>query len=112
MSEEKKETASGRPPETDEVGAPAPIDPKSGQHKDHWVLSKEAREKGFIRPVRTSYIHEVCGVVTKMGRPIAETYARKPSFYGSTFCAHCKGYFLVGEKGKFLWLDDETKVGT
>lgn len=111
MSEEKV-TASGRKPESEIVaGAPAPIDPKTGQHKDHWVLSEAERKKGFIRPVRRTYVHDKCGTATSMGRPIAETYARKPSFYGSTFCCACQGYFRVGEAGEFVW-DDGSKVGT
>lgn len=110
MSEEKA-TASGRPPEQ-EGSAPAPINPATGQHRDHWVLSEAERAKGFIRPVRDTYKHEVCGTTTRMGRPIAETYARKPSFYGATFCVACGDYSPVGEHGKFVWLDDGTKVGT
>ncbi len=111
MSEEKV-TASGRKPESERVsGAPAPIDPKTGQHKDHWVLSKEERVKGFIRPVRRSYVHSKCGTATSMGMAIAETYARKPSFYSSTFCCGCRDYFLVGETGEFVW-GDGTRVGT
>jgi hypothetical protein len=110
---EKKATASGRPPESLEVdGAPAPINPETGQHRDHWVLPEEERAKGFIRPVRRSYIHQVCGTVTTMGQTIAETYARDPSFYGATFCCACLKYLPVGAQGEFIWRDDQTKVGT
>lgn len=36
----------------------APDDLKAnGQHADYWVLSKEERAKGFVRPVRRSYKH-------------------------------------------------------
>lgn len=110
----KRVTASGRPPEsTDVPGAPAPINPETGQHKDHWVLSEEERAKGFIRPVRWTYIHTKCGTATSMGQPIAETYARDPHFYGRTFCCECRDYFPVGEHGEFVWKDDtNSKVGT
>lgn len=58
-------TVSGRAPEDPAVpGAPAPIDPVTGQHKDHYVLPEEERAKGYIRPLRFSYTHAgrlVCG---------------------------------------------------
>ena len=96
-------TASGRAPELpDDASAPAPIDPASGQHRDHWILSEDERKKGFVRPVRNSYSHKECGIVTRMGQAIAETYARDPKFYGSTFCIGCKNYFPVSE---FKWED-------
>lgn len=75
------------------------------------VLSDEERAKGFVRPVRESYRHEVCGAVTSMGRAIAETYARDPKFYGTTYCAQCRMHRPVGERGEFVWLDG-SKVGT
>jgi len=54
-----------------------------------------------------------CGVVTTMSRAIAETYARDPRYYGSTFCAGCGIHLPVGEHGEFVWADDsEEKVGT
>jgi len=53
-----------------------------------------------------------CGAVTSMPQPIAETYAREPGFYGSTFCATCCEYLPVGARGEFVWLDDGTRVGT
>ena len=33
------------------------IDPQSGQQKNYLVLSEEERAKGFVRPVRTTYVH-------------------------------------------------------
>ena len=53
-----------------------------------------------------------CNTVTTMPQDCAETYARQPGFYGSTFCVNCGEYFPVGESGEFIWLDDETRVGT
>lgn len=46
-----------------------------------------------------------CGGVTSMGRAIAETYARDPRFYGSTFCVRCGTHLQVGAAGEFVWLD-------
>jgi hypothetical protein len=46
-----------------------------------------------------------CGTVTRMGQALAETYARDPKYYGSTFCCHCQKHFRVGEDGEFIWDD-------
>lgn len=85
--------------------------PRAGQQKGYVVLNEEERAKGFTRPVRTQYVHDVCGWTTTMGRSLAETYAREPSFYSGTFCAQCRTHFPVGETGEFTWLDG-TRVGT
>lgn len=53
----ERTTLSGRLPEQLVPGAPAPIDPKTGMHRDYWILSDAERLKGFIRPVRTGYRH-------------------------------------------------------
>lgn len=111
---ERSATTSGQPPEPgyEHAPAPAPVDPATGQHKAYWILSDEERGKGFVRPVRRSYKHLVCGTVTRMGDKIAETYAREPTFYGSTFCVECRNHFPVGSLGQFVWTDDGSKVGT
>jgi hypothetical protein len=88
------------------------IDPATGQQKAYVVLTKEERAKGFVRPVRRTYVHQTCGTATTMSQDLAETYARDPKFYGGTFCAHCREHFPVGENGQFVWGDDGSKVGT
>lgn len=88
------------------------IDPVTGQQKGYVVLSAEERAKGFIRPVRQSYVHEKCGVKTTMGLALAETYARNPKFYGATFCVQCGNHFPVGEHGEFVWANTNEKVGS
>lgn len=50
-----------------------------------------------------------CDVITRMPAHCAETYARDPKFYGSTFCSGCGAYFSVSE---FVWLDDGSRVGS
>jgi len=80
------------------------IDPNTGQQKGYVVLSEEERQKGFVRPVRNKYIHLPCGVVTRMGQALAETYARNPGFYGGTFCCACKAHLPLDQ---FVW-DDGT----
>jgi hypothetical protein len=137
---------------------------ESGQQSCYLVLSEEERAKGFVRPVRRTYIHvgipgpkydlrdltederkdydqygyvkyekypesessllgrywtqpqldsigKGCGHTTTMGQAIAETYARKPEFYGGTFCAHCGKHLRVGAEGEFVW-EDGSRVGT
>lgn len=88
------------------------IDPKTKMQKSYLVLSEEERELGFLRPVRTKYLHEVCGVVTQMSQAIAETYARDPKYYGATYCVGCGDHFRVGKAGNFLWDGTDEKVGT
>lgn len=83
-----------------------------GQQEAYLVLSDEERAKGFVRPVRTSYIHEKCGAVTTMGLALSETYAREPSFYGATYCVACGAHFPVGKDGEFLWDKTNEKVGS
>jgi hypothetical protein len=82
-----------------------------GQQKGYVILCDEERRKGFVRPVRYSYIHKKCGAKTTMGLALSETYARDPSFYSGTFCCQCGSHFPVGADGEFTW-EDGTKVGT
>lgn len=88
------------------------IDPTTGMQKAYVVLSDEERAKGFVRPVRRTYLHEKCGSTTTMAQSLAETYARKPDFYSGTYCAHCKTHFPVGKDGEFVWDGTNEKVGT
>lgn len=160
-------TASGKPAEGPE-DAPTPTEKTilDGQKADHWVLCETERAKGFVRPVRTGYVHvgppgprfplrdltdeerqrtegsgwvkfepyppgfkgsalgkywsqvdidkvdKGCGVLTTMGRSIAETYARQPGYYGSTWCCGCRAYIDVGERGEFVWDGTKERVGT
>lgn len=76
------------------------------------VLPEEDRAEGFVRPLRLSYKHEGCGHITTMNRAIAETYARRPTFYGATFCAYCKMHRPVGADGEFIWIDPVTGQDT
>lgn len=81
---------------------------EDGQQKGYVVLSEEERAKGFVRPVRTRYIHRACGTITTMHIGIAETYARDPKFYTGTFCVHCRMHFPLRE---FRW-EDGTELGS
>jgi hypothetical protein len=88
------------------------IAPETGMQKAYMVLSDEERAKGLVRPLRHSYIHKTCGTVTTMSNPIAETYARDPSFYSGTYCTYCRKHFPVGKDGEFLWAGTTIEVGT
>ncbi len=114
MSNEEPKTCtlSGRPVE--EVRAEQTE--SEGQHKDYIVLCPDERAKGFVRPFRDKYIHVgeggtesnrtygACGVLTRMGTALSETYARQPTFYGLTFCVGCNKHLPVAE---FIWEDGE-----
>ena len=72
------------------------INPLTGQQKGYVALTPEERAKGFVRPVRLTYVHVGkppegekfnypivktfggCGTRTTMSKDIAETYARDP----------------------------------
>lgn len=147
-----------------------PKDPRLGrgtdaaptkQNEAYLVLSEEERAKGFVRPVRRSYVHvgrqarfalrdltedekerykdtafgyvkfeeypesespvtgrfwtqkdidnRGCGTVTTMSQGIAETYARNPKFYGSTYCCCCQRHLPVEE---FVWEGTNQAVGS
>lgn len=79
------------------------------QQKKYLVLTDEEISKGFIRPLRNRYIHQHCGAETIMASKIAETYARDPKFYGSTYCVVCKMHLPVSD---FRWSDDNEIVGS
>ena len=85
------------------------IDPATGMQKGYVVLCPEERAKGFVRPLRRSYKHTKCGVVTTMGLALCETYARDPKFYSGTFCCGCGAHFPVAE---FIWTEDGAVVGS
>lgn len=76
------------------------------------VLSEQERAKGFVRPVRRTYVHargsRACGTATTMAQGLAETYAREPKFYGGTYCVGCQMHLPVAE---FDW-EDGTQVGS
>lgn len=76
---------------------------ETGQHKSYLILCDNERARGFVKPYRDTYRHRTCGTTTKMQRKIAETYARDPHFYGSTFCVCCNTHRPLAE---FVWEPD------
>lgn len=91
------------------------------QAEVYLVLSDKERAKGFVRPLRRSYLHvgaggsesllvaPGCGAQTHMGLALCETYARQPTFYGSTYCVQCSRHLPVAE---FVWAEDGQVVGS
>lgn len=79
------------------------IDPATGMQKAYVVLSDAERAKGFVKPVRRSYLHHKCGSVTTMDYALAETYARDPRFYSGTFCSTCRAHYGLYQ---FSWEPD------
>ncbi len=155
-----KQLTTGEP--VPEDGSHAAIDPATGQQKGYVVLSPEERARGFVRPVRGTYVHAGlprpkhplrdltaseharydgmgyakyeeyppddsalvgrfwtqaqldkvdagCKAATTMGLALAETYARDPRFYGSTFCCACRKHLPVAE---FVWDGTDERVGS
>ena len=84
----------------------------NGMQEAYLVLSEEELAKGFVRPVRTRYTHLACGTTTWMAELLAETYARKPTFYTHTWCGACRDHLPVGPDGEFVWEGTDEKVGT
>jgi hypothetical protein len=74
-----------------------------GQHENHPTDTSGE----YVAPIRNQYVHNKCGVATRIGSAIAETYAKNPKMYGSTFCCGCSDYFPVAQ---FKW-DDGVTVG-
>jgi hypothetical protein len=79
------------------------------QSEVYLVLSEEERAKGFVKPLRRSYIHRACGVVTTMSLALCETYARDPHFYGNTYCCGCSKHLPISD---FYWVEDGATLGT
>lgn len=85
-----------------------------GQAPVYLILSEAERARGFVRPVRRVYIHDIpgCGAATTMKRALAETYAVDPGYYKATFCSGCQLHRPVGADGEFVWDGTAEKVGT
>lgn len=63
----------------------------------------------FWTQAQLDSIGKGCGGVTTMAVPLAETYAREPSFFGATYCVGCQKHLAVAE---FVWEPDGSRVGS
>jgi hypothetical protein len=88
------------------------VDTPSGpgqQNRAYIVLPEAERLKGYVRPMRREYVHDKCRTRTIMPLACAETYARNPSYYSSTWCCACCAHLPVSQ---FAWVDDGSVLGT
>ena len=77
------------------------------QNEAYLVMDAVKGER--VRPFRASYRHGVCGTVTTIYSPIAETYARNPGFYALAYCVNCRKHLPVAE---FTWTYDGQVLGS
>lgn len=93
---------------------------ETGRFKQFGYVKFEAYPEGSHGAVTGKFwtqqdldkINKGCGVRTTMPRSIAESYARQPNYYGSTFCCGCGTYLPVGASGEFVWDGTTERVGT
>lgn len=79
---------------------PYPADQKGSRVGRYWTRAElDSAGKG-------------CDTITTMGQELAETYARNPHFYGSTYCCRCMKHRPVGADGEFVWDGTSERVGT
>lgn len=72
-------------------------------------LKTEDKLQGFIRPLRYSYIHGLCGSRSNFGKAVASTYARDLKFYSIAHCSLCAAFFPLSD---FKWSPDGTTLGS
>lgn len=109
------------------VGPPGPkfplrdlTDEERARYDGHGYVKFEPYPEGFKGSAtgslwtqeRLDAVGKGCGTVTSMPKSIAETYARQPNYYGSTFCCGCGKYLRVGANGEFVWAGTNERVGT
>lgn len=77
-----------------------------------YPVGSPEKERGLVGRYWTqAQLDSGCGGITIMGLAIAETYARKPDFYGATMCVHCGAHYPVGEHGEFVWIERDGSEG-
>jgi hypothetical protein len=78
------------------------------QNEIYLVLPEAERSQSkFQRPYREAYWHSICEQTTTISQPIAQSYARNPKFYQSTYCVHCMMHRPVNE---FLWVEGNGEI--
>lgn len=63
----------------------------------------------FWTQAQLDSIGKGCGAATIIAPEIAETFARNPHFYGSTYCTFCMKHLPVDE---FVWAGTDIRVGS
>lgn len=110
------------------AGPKYPLRDLTAEEREHWPDEDYASYEKYP-PAETALgrfwtqaeldaVGKGCGMVTTMGRAIAETYARQPvGFYGATYCCGCRRHLPVGAQGEFTWVEADgseagNRVGT
>lgn len=105
-------TTDGNPPQSFETPAPGPIESRTGQHSQYWVLSEAERAKGFVRPVRRSYKH--VGIAGPQF-PLAALSDEESKQYASVgyvmFEAYPEGSQESSTTGRYWTAEQLAKVG-
>lgn len=83
------------------------VDEKAVEQAEAYLIKEDTGD--YVRPVRQSYVHTVCGATTTMGLALAQTYAMDPTFYGATYCVLCMKHRPVSE---FVWAGTDEVVGS
>lgn len=85
------------------------------RHKGYGYVKYEAYPESesplvgrFWTQAQLSRIETGCNVVTTMSKPLAETWAADPHFYGATYCTGCQRHYPVAE---FIWETDGVRLG-
>lgn len=74
------------------------------EHPHGYHIHDDADESGpFLRPIRKSYRHILCGAITRISDTVAKNYARNPKHYSGTVCVHCGSVYPVAG---FWWQDE------
>lgn len=73
-------------------------------------LSEAEKAAGYVRPLRYTYMHEVCENLAFLSPEQAQLFARNPKFLGSLYCRKCERSCSVDE---FVWCNGvKTRMGT
>lgn len=79
------------------------------QHQGRWLLTRDDRALGLIRPLRYTYTHDRCGSDTVLSEGSARLWARSPRHAKVTWCCFCQRDRPVGE---FAWWGSSEQVGS
>lgn len=83
------------------------IDPRNGQQRAYVVLSEDERKKGFVEPLRMSYVH-IGQPKPKNLRDLTEEEKERYSKYGYVKFEH---YNKPGVTGKYWTQSDLDRLG-
>jgi hypothetical protein len=83
---------------------------KVGQNKAYLILSEEERAKGFVRPVRRSYLH-VGKRPTFPTRKLTEKEKEKENYAGNSYVLYEEYPASMAPRVGHYWTDEELSSG-